>query len=217
MQKELKFYDTIAGNTFDNDPYYASDLLTTPTQGTGAQNRIGRRFGIKSVEVKGNIQMPIYVQSAALYNLQDFDLWIYMVLDTQVNKSTSTYGQVRVASTELHEDFVNMENTDRYKTLQSRHIRYRQPNRPMDLSAAQNPTANTEGLGNGSIPFTMYKAFKRPLEVMCEPSNVGAGAAATMNNGVFLIAKFLPVINSVNASVAFVPALRWQGRCRFCC
>lgn len=217
VQKEIKFYDTAATNLFDADKFYASNLISTPAQGTGATNRIGRRFGITSFEVKGEVLATIYNQATADYNLQDFTMFIYVVLDTQVNKSTSLYGAVRNPSSNAFEDLVNMENTDRYTTLARKKIVYKVPNRPYHIGAAQNPIASDEGLGNGVVTFEMFKKFKKPLEVMCEPSNTGAGAAATMNNGIFIIAKVSPLVSGGAASVQIVPTLNWQARVRFCC
>lgn len=217
--KEMKFYDTSVSNFLLDSATggcYMSDLLSTPAQGSGPTERNGRTFWVKSILAQGSVQLPTYNSVVAHLMNQDYTVYVYLVLDTQINRSSAAYTDYRDNGTVLSEDFIQMQNTDRFKTLARGEYTYRQPNRPLDLSAA---TPSDDYAGTGVVSFKLFTNFKKYLKVMCDPVATSSGGGATMDNGVRLAVRITPLgPTSLSTYTVKDPAtINWRGRCRFCC
>jgi len=68
-------------------PVNGDGSISCPAQGDGPQNRDGKKFVIKSVQLKGFIDLPAQSGNAAV---NDNKVFIALVLDTQSNGATCT-------------------------------------------------------------------------------------------------------------------------------
>lgn len=107
-----KWRDTILNPVMDNViTAVPADPLTVP-RGDSAVNRLGRKYVLKSIHLKGNINWaPL---AGTTYANEIFRMWI--ILDTQCNGVQATATDV-FGSTNPINAFHDLDNTGRFRTL----------------------------------------------------------------------------------------------------
>lgn len=107
-----KWRDTILNPVMDNViTAVPSDPLTVP-RGDSAVNRLGRKYILKSIHLKGNINWA--PGTGTVYANEIFRMWI--ILDTQCNGVQATATDV-FGSTNPINAFHDLDNTGRFRTL----------------------------------------------------------------------------------------------------
>jgi len=111
---ELKFFDTtLAATVATTGGVVNPNLVIIPT-GDGQSNRDGRLITIKSIGIKGFVQIP---SQAAVGATSDV-CRIMVIQDTQANGAAFNVGNVLAQTTWL--GMMNLENGSRFKVLQDK-------------------------------------------------------------------------------------------------
>lgn len=113
VNKERKYFDTSMSITFDQTaevPATGGQLNLVPT-GQLANTRIGRKFWIKSIQMRGTI---LHHNNGTTDNAGI--AYMYLVLDKQCNGAAAGVSDV-MTSTQLATARVKIENTDRFRII----------------------------------------------------------------------------------------------------
>lgn len=129
---ELKFLDrfksfVIMGNATDMSGAEKDPLtvlcLNSLAQGTGESERLGRHCEMRSIKVKGTLVFP--ATEAQTAPAGQALCAVYLVMDTQTNgaqlNSEDVFTNFGAQVGNLTQPMVNMENTDRFRILDSFH------------------------------------------------------------------------------------------------
>lgn len=109
---ELKFKDTTKAQTaLASAGTIFNDTLIGLTEGNTDSTRIGNRITVKSVMLRGNVQLP--VATDVLNTSQIARIIVY--LDRQANGATAAVGDI-LASADFR-SFNNLDNSDRFRIL----------------------------------------------------------------------------------------------------
>lgn len=201
---ELKFADfefdaalsaTLAGS--EVDPATAL-CLTAVAQGDGENQRDGRKMVVKSVMVRGIVQITA-IAAATLQN----GMWvkICMVLDKQTNGAQLNAENVFVDPTDTDLDaftFRDLQFSNRFKVLKSMYLEVN------PSAAAGDGAANDQG--HYVIPFEIIASG---LNLGVNHSATTAAIASVVDNSVHLIAVASP------GSAGGVATIKYSSRCRF--
>lgn len=212
---ELKFYDLSAFTQVwgINDNYHVPILagISTPAQGTGASERIGRRFTTKSVNVNFKFTIGSSTNNVAPIKTNIFK--IFLVLDKQTNKApwVPATPTTVFSGGQNTPPFINMENIDRYRILKSKTLVI-EPNN----TSPQVPDVTglyTNWSGNAQRTCNLY--WRGHINTLCEPGNVSAGNTSTMDNMIYIVVW----TNSTTTAPANPnqPSFDMTTRTRFCC
>lgn len=212
--KELKYYDTGNGayQLWPANNHYVIALgnsVSTPPQGVGGQERIGRRFSTKSILVKVGVRMGASADN--INPIKTLIVHAYIVLDKQCNKAILGNATDVFDRGDLNPPFINMENTDRFKILKSMVITVDPTGYKPEQPSVTTPYA--AWAGNPEAHKSMY--VKTHINTLCEPGATLGGSASTMDNAVYVILW----TNSTTADIANVnqPSYAVTVRTRFCC
>lgn len=111
--KELKFFDITEGpDIISVTGTMTNSTLNNMVQGTGQQERIGRKCVIRSISVQWHANMPPVTDVSVTH---DAISW-YLVLDRQCNGAAAIPGDI-LQSPLTFESFRDLENIQRFKVL----------------------------------------------------------------------------------------------------
>lgn len=167
---ELKYFDHALGNTVLSDAGTIDDSLNLVPQGNGASQRVGRKFTIRKVHMRGTCRT---VDDLALQTQGKAVIRLMLVWDKQANGAPATPGDVLqdAGGSTRWDTYRNLENVNRFKVLKEK---------VWDLNNLQREAAGTIGVA---------RAFS--WDVRCNiPVEMGQGNAITdvRSNNVFVLA-----------------------------
>ncbi len=169
--------------------------LTSVGEGAGQSQRIGRKFTIHSLHIKGFINMAEF--EAQPGPVDDEITRLSVVLDMQTNSAqmVATLVYDSTIGSPVN-DFRQLENTHRFKVLKDRTFRLR----PFGLNeGAVNSFASQKFM----LPFKFNFSFTPPINVMA--SSTEAVIASMADNSIHLIGVTTVATNT----------LTYRCRCRF--
>lgn len=165
---ELKFWDTVLGfdiGTLGEIP--PTGQLTLVPQGTGEDERIGRKCTIKSIRLRMAVNFTPGVAATASTNL-----FLYLVLDKQANGAAVVATDVLTA-TQFWKALPNMSNSRRFTILKQ-------------WSWSMNPTAGVTAAYNNHHKYVeYYKKCDLPIEF----SGVTGAISEIRSNNLFLLTQ----------------------------
>lgn len=168
---EIKFLDTINSFTFDTTGEVpATGQLNLIPQGTGEQERIGRKVHLKSIHMRGTISPNPATWSGGSM------LRLLLVQDKQCNGAAATYSGVNgVLENDVISQFRNLENIDRFIIHKDWYI-------PLNAKA---------GVSGAWAPVVKEIEFHKKLDIPIEfDSTVTTGALTSIrSNNLFLLAR----------------------------
>lgn len=208
---EKKFYDTFLVNSNITSPTDASggehdpsatSMISTPPQGDSATERIGKKIGIESVQVKGTVRINAEVNQTAGDNPQT--VFVALVLDTQTNgaqlNSEDVFTVAGSATSVLNgAPLRNLEYGSRFRVLRSECFVFEPGNMVYDGT-------NVETAGV-TKKIEWFHRFKDPLVV-----NFDSGTTASVAN---VIDNSLHIVAFGSDSSANAPDLSYLARIRF--
>ncbi len=173
--------------------------MSAVAQGTTEVQRLGRKYWIHSISVRGRITEPAAESDTAPIN--DTIVRLCMVLDTQTNSAQLTSSDVmNVNGTVDYLAFRNLQHTSRFKVLWDRTFRLN-----VAESSSNEGAANLFANGIVHKTFTIHKTFKTPIPVECElTTNV---IAAITSNSIHMIGLASNAIATLNYQVR----MRFRG------
>lgn len=203
--QELKYFDTSRANGTmvaptdaagaELDP--AASCLFSPTQGTGATNRDGRRTIMKSIQFTGNVRCDAQIDQtgadvASLY-------YVAIVMDMQTNAtqmaSEDCFHNPGASALTAANPLRDLERNSRFKVLKVFQGRLQQPIMTYDGT-------NVEQSGM-TIPLRWYGKLDIPVEHIAD----GGTVADIQDNSLHVIAYC--------SSTSAVPKLNYNCRVRF--
>ncbi len=180
--KELRFVDydvnqamlTDLGNGARADPSTAL-CLNAIAQGSGNSQRGGLRATIRSVQVRGYVKFS----TATLQGI----VKLYLVLDTQTNGAQLVPQELFAdspssANFQAVNLFENLENSHRFKILQSKTVKFVTQNHYWNGTDTLAPSP--------CVPFTLTKSWKSGLQTRF--SGTGATIADISDNSLHVVA-----------------------------
>ncbi len=156
----------------------STDNLSTPAQGVGQSQHLGRTFYINAMFIHGQVFTPA-VETLTVPN-SNFLYRICIVLDKQSNGAALTATDVMLAPVGATADalsFRDLNNSHRFQIL-------------MDTGAVQFNLTNSQmsdnGVGAAALfshggifqPFTMTKTFKKPIKVRVDGTTANISSVA---------------------------------------
>lgn len=191
---ETKFFDTEATDDAfaltwaTMEP--ATTNLTAIAQGDGESNRDGRNYVIKSIHVRGWIELP--AAEAAMAPSADVLGRICLVWDTQTNGAQLTATDVMDGGqTEDFLAFRNLQFTKRFRILKDKHFNLKVTSSNMAQGAV-----NLFAHGTVKQTFKWDITFKTPLQVTT--SGTGADIANVTDNSIHIIGVASQVASLLN-------------------
>lgn len=208
MGLELKFVDfthadaalTVNGNVADGEQDNATTLCwNAMVEGTGESERLGRFISMKSVSLKGQIEIGSQEALGSPPHTEVFS--IYLILDKQANGAVANSEDVFTNPASTNADgltsmFINMENTDRFQILDSTRV-FLKPEFVLDGEA---PTTFASIALRGT--FNLKYRWNRGKKVLFE--GTGGTIANIRDNAVHLM-----IFSTFAASLVV------NGRCRY--
>lgn len=184
---------TIAGSEIDPAD---ADTLCAITQGDGPSSRDGRKIVLKSVHVKGTVDLP----GADNINNGDTNVFIALVLDKQTNGAQLNAEDVFTQTTGLSsQPFRNLEYIQRFDVLASKTI-----------------VLNSGGIAyNGTtlIPLSTRATFEfyrtLDLPVMFSTGGTGGQVSTIVDNSLHMIA--IADNTSAIPQIIYNSRVRWVG------
>jgi len=209
---ELKFFDTAVdavaltapanatGGEVDPTAIPGANLcLFSPTQGTGEQNRQGRRTTMKSVQITGQVVIPIQADQAAVDNA--CQVFIALVHDKQTNAAQlnsedvfTNPGAAALAASPLRD----LQQSTRFNVLKTWKMSFNTPN----LGSV---TTTDVDQGGAIRRFEGYINLKN---MRVEHVANGGTIADIQDNSLHMIA--------FTSSTALAPTIAYNARIRFC-
>lgn len=179
--RELKFHDEAHTQAVTNDLTTAAALAENGTnnqlcgivQGSAENQRIARCVWLKSVYIKGHINLPA---AAAIENNGYVSLWL--VQDKQTNSAQMSADDFlkNYGNTYGADSFQNLRYSDRFKLLKYKRIRFP----PRNCFG----NASTSAVGAQDIPFEIYVKCNIKKEHIGTTANV----SEVTNSSIHLIA-----------------------------
>lgn len=164
---EQKFFDTSVAFSFDlTGEVPATGQLVLIPQGVTESTRVGRKCVIKSIQLKGIIQLVPGASAQASTTVA-----LYLMQDTQTNGAAAAAGDV-FTGTNFPIALHNLSNSQRFKTLKKWTWTFNPP------------SGATTALSNVNRYMTYYKRLNVPIEYS---STTGAITEIRTNN-IFLMA-----------------------------
>ncbi len=203
---ELKFYDTSLISSALTGPTDASGgeknpsatiSLNTVVQGDGESQRDGRQITMKSIHLKGIIDVPVQANQTVTDTASD--VFIALVQDKQTNGAllnsedvfTNPGADARTATS----PFKNLQFQRRFRILAVKKLRLPQPTVVWDGTNVEQ--------GGYQIPWEIYKSF-----------SIGVNYSATTETIANITDNGLNVIAYTSNSTA-APTLSYNSRLRF--
>ncbi len=201
--RELKFLRSeTVGDTFATGWATMEDgtmkCLNAVSQGNGESARVGRRYTMQSIHVRGLISEP--KAEAAGDPIEDTVVRIVMVLDKQTNAAQMTASNVYdiTAPTVDYLAFRNLQYTARFQVLWDRTFVLK-----ASMATTNEGAAGAFACGVVKRVFKINHVFKGGLKVECVLT--AATVASITDNSIHMIGI------ASNASVQ----MNWQSRLRF--
>ncbi len=198
---ETKFFDVEDNNDAFTATWAtmepATTNLTAIAQGDGESNRDGRKYAIKSIHIRGFIEVP--AQESQTAPIADQYCRIALVWDTQTNGAALTATDVMDGG--QAEDtlaFRNLQFTKRFKVLFDKSITVLVARTNMNEGAV-----NLFASPLTRVPFKFNKVFNPPIQVLM--SGTTADIANVTDNSIHMI----------GVSESTVATLSYQCRTRF--
>jgi len=196
---ELKFAraeyeNSVVGTVAGAEADPTSGSLSGVSTGTGESNRIGRVIYVKSIYVKGHIN----ISTLSLLGSEGY-VRLWMVLDKQTNRAQLSSESVLSdpSSTNLDADAMqNLQFSDRFSIVKTELIKIKPSN------TAGNGTTNDSG--SIDVPFAMFHS----CNVKQEHAGTSSNVTDITTNSFHLIA-----IKSANLTVS--TNLRYRSQMRF--
>lgn len=170
--------------------------ISVPAQGVGEQQRDGRAYVIKSVMLKGIVNVAIQGNQTATDVAPT--VFVALVLDTQANGAAlnsedvfTNPGPATLASSPMR----NLEFNQRFRILGTWCERLRQPTVVYDGTNIEQ--------GGLQVPFTIY----RKLNIACNTNATDASVASATDNAISVIAY--------TSDTGTAPVLMYSSRVRF--
>jgi len=187
-RKEIKYYEGQWGDlSIPTLGFYATNINAV-TQGTAENQRIGRKFTVRSISVRGEIKLVNTANQAVTgLTLPQWDIVrVLVVLDKQPNGTTASMNEIcsigaaSSGSGSGQSDFRafrNMDNISRFDILMEKFVTVKQTNFP-------------NGGGSAATGVTFYNMYKR-CNIPVEMKDVtGSVANITTNNiSVYMISS----------------------------
>lgn len=157
-----------------------SGTLGAVTQGVGSTQRLGRSIRMRSINIKGTVDIPISPTTSTAQQMPSIVL--YLVLDTQTNKaqldSQDVIGGAITSGSLATAGYRNIEHIERFKILKTWRYQFPQP--------AIGPNADTTTWDTYGIKksFHMFKSFNIGQRYV---SAGGATIGAIVDNSLHLI------------------------------
>lgn len=184
----------------------SSGLISSCAQGSGFDERRGKRIWITRVDFWGRIRRHLYLSNVATGNA---NIYVALVLDTQTNGALFNTEDVYSAGTpELNEvPRRNLACTQRFRVL--KHIRIEPEPNPgvfiVPTASVQYPTRDWS--------FSMHVEFKNPIVVSFDPDETGGEIANVVDNSIhavlFTSNSTGPLTGSLTAS--FISRMRFYS------
>ncbi len=205
LGREMKFLDTALTGATLSATWTGGELdpavflgLSCVAQGNSEIQRIGRKYTVHSIHIKGFIQVSALEAQPA--PIADQITRLILVVDQQTNGAQLDAESVIVsagAGTDVNA-FRNLEFTHRFRVLKDKFIRVGVGNHGTNEGAV-NSFANSQFL----IPFKFNHSFKPGLQVIA--SDTSAIIADMVDNSIHLI----------GCSTAATNTITYTARCRF--
>jgi len=208
LGQELKFFDSSRATLALTAPTDATggeadpatlNCIFAPTQGTGAQNRDGRRVVMKSVQINGVVRSNIQSAQSALD--PGVVIMISLVLDKQSNAAqlnsedvyTNPGANAELAAFPLRD----LERSTRFRVLKTVLIDQLQ-----NMNTG-NDAAGTFDIQGKAVPFSFFVKLNEQVEFVAN----GGTIADIQDNSLHIIAY--------TTDVTSVPAIAYNARVRF--
>lgn len=217
MGAEIKFLDNaLNGSIISNLPNLSDglqdpaniDCLNAPDQGSGPQNREGRKIFMKSIHISGSVIFVPQFDNTVVPTIPD--VYLALVLDTQTNKTQMSSGDCFTnpggTSDTITCPFRDLEYTSRFKVLKKWHMRG--PDLDLDVTGA----TTHETIGK-VCHFEMHrKLYNIPVTFVgnAVPNTVGN----IMDNSLHLVA-FCNGATDGDDQTAIQVNLSYNARLRF--
>ncbi len=201
--RELKFADkevsaqAFSGSWGTLDP--TDDSLTGVAQGNGESQRLGRKYSVHSLHLKGFIEAATTESQTA--PLQDILCRLVVVLDTQTNAAQVTATDVFDAGqTDDINSFRNLQHSTRFRVLKDKTFKI---NRSM--ANLNEGAANLFATPSQEIPFKWNFKFKDPIEIITTGTTAAINVVAT--NSIHVIG----IATSTAGLINYQSRLRYTG------
>ncbi len=165
--KELKFFDTTAAFNAGGVIVVGGEIdasMNLIVQGTGENERIGRKCVVKSIHIKGDVELPT-LAGAGGGNFDRCRIIVYV--DKQANGATAAVTDILQSADILSHR--NLSNTGRFTVLQDQ-----------VWNVNQGPAAGDGGANDYTgkfLTWSMYKQLNLPIEF-----SAAAGALAELRS-----------------------------------
>ncbi len=184
-----------------------TDAISIPAQGDGEQQRDGRKFTIKSIWVSGSITTTALSDQADASDQAGY--WIALVLDTQANGATIVSENMyinpsTVAVSMMPQPLRNLENSKRFRVLQSKFVR---PGGMYAMNDATGASGTASGSLSNQTQPTFNLSWKGNIVTNCKTGGTTADVASTADNAIHLI--------GYSGSSALTPLINAKSRMRF--
>lgn len=202
---ELKFLDTELTNTalattwatYNPTGTGCTDSISVPAVGTSESERIGRRYCIKSILIRGYLTVGEIESSASPVADQNARVIVYW--DTQTNSAEATATDIMDGG--LTTDTLswrNLQNSRRFIVLFDKLVTFRMDNQ------SNEGAINLFATGKRVIPFKFFKKFKEGIEVSCDNTTANVSSVSDSNIGVAGVASSTLVGIEYTSRIRFV-------------
>ncbi len=205
---ETKFLDTSLGATAltaptdsagaEHDPS-ATVMISTPVQGDGEQERIGKKILIKSVQVKGLINIPQL--EAQTDPFPATSVYVAIVLDTQTNgaqmNSEDCFKNSGAIALMASNPMKNLLFGKRFRIIKMKKM-------TLNLASASTSAVNNFNINGTQRQFNLFAKLNMQVQF-------NAGTTGVVAN---VIDNSLHVIAFAN-TVLTAPTIQYQARIRF--
>lgn len=176
-----------------------TNSLSVPAQGDGESERDGRVYYIKSLHLRGSVQMTASESDNGPQGPAYTRVVVYW--DTQTNAAEATATDIMDAGgTSDSLAFRNLQNSKRFVVL-------------YDKTVKVTPTEMNEGAANlfaqsPAVTFWKFnKNFKKPIKVRCSGTTANVSSVTDNNIGIAFC--------SFSSDGASLPSIQYQSRIRF--
>lgn len=207
---ERKFFDTFVTATALTAPtnmagaeiFPEADIekaLNTMIAGTGESDRIGRKINMKSINIRGIVNIPA---DATAPTASTPTVFIALILDMQTNatmySSEDVYKNIGASALLATSPFRELENVRRFKVLKTVRM-------PLNLVAIAHDGTNLEMSGTNT-PFEFYVDLKS-IQVNYIADGQAGEIAMIADNSLHILATV--------DDVGYVPTISFNSRLRF--
>lgn len=185
----------------ERDPTTLNTLFA-PIQGTGINNRIGRKVSVHKLKVRGTLTFTQFTGGALTANYLGCRL--VLVQDLQTNGAQLNGEDVMAASATASSEnqmvsYQNLANFGRYRVLKDKSYQFRYG------IAANNASATTVSTDFPSIDFNFSIKFRKPVVVHFNATN-GGTIADIVDNSFHILA----LANSTSVNILYESRVVFQ-------